>query len=256
MKWLTLVLLFMQFSGPQAQARVFNFKDGGLAVFLRGKGGTSNIGNDTFGDSSGTDTVIEDEIKYSYGGELGLLMGMKGFNLRFGAEINRHHPITDGNGKNTSDQDRFTYDAYTFVFNPNVTAEIFMEEGQSTRLYAQVGVGYAMVDVENRYRMTAQGTTDLGVSDFSEKMSGAGMSYLVGAGLETLMLDNVTFSIEAGYQYIKVGELKYTGDVNNIVAPTGAAKGDSALKNDGTKRELNLSTAFVGVSLRFYLNFL
>jgi len=238
-----------------AEARVFNFKEGNLGVMLRGKGGTSSIGKDTFGNSSGADTVIEDEIKYSYGGELGVIIGMgSSMNLRIGAEMVRHHPITDGNGKNPAGQDRFTYDAYTFLFNPNVAVEIFMEEGDSTRVFAQVGVGYAMVDVENRYRMTAQGTSDLGVNDFSEKMSGTTMSYLIGAGFETVMLDNVTFSMDAGYQYIRLKDLKYTGDVNNFVG--GGTKGESALTHNGTKRELNLSTPFVGASLRFYLNFL
>lgn len=249
--------LTLLLSGAEAQARVFNFNDGGLAVFLRGKGGTSSVGKDTFGDSSGADTVIEDEVKYSYGGELGVLLGVgSGFNLRLGAEIIRHHPVTDGNGKNPAGQDRFTYDAYTFLFNPNIAAEIFLEQGQSTRYFAQVGVGYAMVDVENRYRMTAQGTSDTGLSDFNEKMSGTTMSYMLGVGLETLMLDNVTFSLEAGYQHIQLKELKYTGDLNNFVSPGGAAKGDPALKHDGSKRELNLSTPFAGASLRFYLNFL
>lgn len=240
---------------PLAQARVFNFNDTGLGVMLRGTGGTSSLGDSAFGDSSGTDTSMEDESKYQYGGEIGAVMGGDSFNFRIGAEIIRHHPVK-AHGKNPSDQERFELESKTFVFNPNVAFEIFMKKSESTRFYAQLGVGYAMVDVENRYEMTAQGTTDLGVGSFNEKMSGTGMSYILGAGLETRFIDNVTLSLEAGYRYLKITELKYTGEVNNIVTPSGAAKGAAATNHDGSKRAVDLSGVFLGTSLRFYLNFL
>ncbi len=250
---LALVLCF----GSSAYARVFNFKDTGLGVMLRGTGGLSSVDKDPYGDSSGSSTEIDEQTKYNYGGELAAVWGMgQNYNLRLGAEVMQHHPIKEGHGKNAAGTDRFQFDSSTFVFNPNIAAEIFLEAGSKFRFFAQAGVGYAMVDVENRYTMTATGTSELGVGSFNEKMSGTGMSYLVGAGFEALMLDNVTISVDGGYRYIKITELKYTGDVNNIVAPAGAAKGDTALKNDGTKRELNLGGLFVGASLRFYLNFL
>ncbi len=250
---LVLVLLI----GPPSYARVFNFKNSGTGVMLRGSGGMSSVGKDPYGNSSGTGTSIADETKYNYSGELGLIFGMgENCNLRIGAEVIQHHPIKEGHGKDSSDTELFQLDSSTFVFNPNLAMEFFLESGQSTRFFAQGGLGYAMVDVENRYTMTAPGTSAFGVGDFNEKMSGTGLSVMVGAGFETTLIDNVTFSIDGGYRYIKVAELKYTGDVNNIVSPSGTSKGDTALKGDGTKRELNLGGLFIGASLRFYLNFL
>lgn len=240
-----------------AEARVFNYKDSNLAMFLRGTGGTSNLGDAPFGDSCGADTEISEGSKYSYSGELGLLIGLGGTaNLKFGAEALQHRPVSEGKGKNASDVERFSLDSSTFVFNPNLAIEIVLDGAGSTRYFASGSVGYAMVDVENRYTMTATGTSDLGVSDFNEKMSGTGMSATLGGGLETLFTDNVTFTLEGGYRYLKVKKLTYRGDVNNIVKPAGASKGDEALNHDGTSRALDLSSFFVGVSFRFYLHFL
>ena len=252
-----LVLLFIMIASPPAFARVFSFKDSNLGVMLRGSGGTSSVGKDPYGDSSGSDTTIVDETKYNYSGELGLVLGMgSSFNLRIGSEIIQHHPVKEGHGLNPGGIERFQLESSTFVFNPNIAAEIFFEAGATTRFFAQLGLGYAMVDVANRYTMTATGTSELGVNDFNEKMSGTGISAMVGAGLETFLLDNVTLSLDAGYRYIQVSELKYSGDVNNIVRPTGALKGEAALNTDGSKRELNLGGVFVGASLRFYQHFL
>jgi opacity protein-like surface antigen len=252
-----LLVFILILSWPFAvHARVFNFKETGLGVMLRGTGGMTGVADDAYGNSSGDGTSMDDESKYSYGGELGAILGLgEGFNVRIGAEILKPHPVK-GHGKNPSDQERFELESSVFMFNPNIAFEIFLKKSDSIRFFGQFGVGYAMVDVENRYDMTTQGTTDLGVGDFNEKMSGTAIAYMIGAGLETTMLDNVTLSLECGYRYVKISELKYTGDVNNIVAPSGAAKDATALNNDGTKRTLDLGGVFAGASLRFYLNFL
>lgn len=251
------LLIWLALSSAVSQARVFNFKDSGLGVFLRGTGGLSSVSDEPFGKSSGVDTSMDDESKYQYGGELGAVFGIgDSVNLRIGAEVMRHHPVK-GSGRNPSDQERFELESSTFVFNPNLALEFLFKQSQATRMYVQLGVGYAMVDVENRYDMTSTGTAELGgIDDFNEKMSGVAPSYLLGVGMETQALDNVTLSLEGGYRYIKVSELKYTGDVNNIVSPAGAAKDAPALNHDGSQRELDLGGFFVGAALRFYLHFL
>jgi hypothetical protein len=249
-------LLLIALWSATAGARVFSFKDSNFGVMLRGTGGMSNLGDDAFGKSSGQDTTTDDQSKYQYGGEIAAVMGVgEKANFRLGAEIVRHHPVK-GHGKNSSDAELFELESKTFVFNPNVAVEIIFDQGESTRWYGQLGVGYAMVDVENRYAMTAQGAGELGVGDFGEKLSGTGLAYIIGVGLETSALNNATLSLEAGYRYLKISELKHTGDVNNIVSPSGVAKGAAATNHDGSKRELDLSGAFVGAALRFYLHFL
>jgi opacity protein-like surface antigen len=239
-----------------SEARVFSYKDAGLSVLLRGTGGMSSVSDAPFGQSSGVDTTMDDQSKYQYGGELGMVLALNDkTNLRLGAEVMKHHPVR-GSGKNPAEQERFELESSTFVFNPNLAFEFLFKQGQSSRFFVQLGVGYAMVDVENRYDMNSTGTAELAVDDFNEKMSGSAPSYMAGVGMEFQALDNVALSFEAGYRYCKIAELKYTGDFNSIVAPTGTHKGDPALNHDGSQRELDLGGAFVGAALRFYLHFL
>ncbi|MGE4130854.1 MAG: hypothetical protein AB7F86_04415 [Bdellovibrionales bacterium] len=251
--WLALALVF---AASSAQARVFSFKESGLGMFLRGTGGTSAVGDDPFAKSSGSDTSVSGKTSYAYSGELGVVFGLGSMvNLRLGAEVIQHHPVKETSGKNSSDIERFQLDSSTFIFNPNLTMEVIFHQEGNTRYFGELGVGNSEVTVENRYTMTSTGTSELGVTDFNEKLSATALSYHVAAGLETLFTDTVTFVAQVGYRILTVDSLKYKGDVNNIVSPSGAAKGDKALKNDGTARSLDLSGVFVGVAFRFWLHF-
>ncbi|NJL24115.1 MAG: hypothetical protein HC902_02320 [Calothrix sp. SM1_5_4] len=124
------------------------------------------------------------------------------------------------------------------------------------RYYLFAGAGMADVTVENEYKMTAAGTSSLGVSDFKEKLAASAVSGHVGIGLETHFVDNVTFSADFGYRYLPVSTLKYKGDVATIAQPGGASEGDEARNSDGNKRTMNLGGIHAGLTFRFYLNFL
>lgn len=236
-----------------AQARVFSFQDANLAPYLRTTGALSHLGKAAFSSSSGTDTVLSGESAYAYSGELGFLFGLgDSVKVRLGAEMIEHKPV-DAKGLNPSGAERFKLASSVTVFNPNVSLEFIYKTSANVRFYFLLGGGYADVTVDNIYTMS---NNDLGVGNFSEKLSGTTYSGHAGIGAETLFVDNVTFSIDLGYRYLPVRSLSYKAAVNNIVSPSGVAQGAEALNHDGNPRTFDLSGISAAVALRFYLHFL
>lgn len=253
-----LAIVFLAVAATSAaHARVFNFKEATLGAYVRGTGGKSAVGQDPFGNSSGGDTIISEETNWDYSGELGaqLSLGDK-VNLRLGVEAIQHRPVTEAKGTNQSGAERFTLDSDVFIFNPNATLEYIYHANGHWRFYALAGAGLADVTVVNSYKMTALGTADYGVGDFDEKMHASVYSGHVGTGFEALFTDNATVSMDLNYRYLKVQTIKYKGDTQSIVAPGGVTKGETAYNQDGNKRTLDLGGVYVGVTFRFYLNFL
>lgn len=240
-----------------SEARVFNYKDSGLGAFIRGTGGLVAVNQDAFANSAGTATVLDDAASsYDYSGEVGFILSItQGVHIRLGAEVLQ--PVSVNTiGADAAGTQRYSLNSSVFVFNPNLVFETVYSTSGSMRFFAEFGVGYATVNVTNDYKMTAAGTSALGVSDFKETFSGTALSGMAAFAFEALFNDNVTFSLDAGYRYLPVTSFKYTSDVNNLVKPTGVASGDPVLNTDGSDRTMNLSGFFAGVSFRFYLNFL
>lgn len=252
------LLLLSILLGPlAAHARVFSYKDSGVAPYVRGTGGFSALNQDPFGNSSGAGTSISGTTAYNFGGELGVMLALSpNLHMRIGAELVQENPV-NSEGLNSGGTSLFTLKSSTLIFNPNVTFEYVYSVHGTARFFAELGVGYANVTVTNKYQMTSPGTSALGgVGDYNETLAANTLSGIAGVGLETLFTDNVTFVADFGYRYLPVNDLKYGGAVNNIVSPGGVAKGDPVLNADGSKRHLNLSGLFGGVAFRFYLNFL
>lgn len=254
MRLLALILLFAPLA---AQARVFDFKDSSIAAYLRGIGGMSAVGQEPFGNSCGQDTKVSGETKYQYGGELGFQFAFTdAFRMRLGAEMIQHRPVLEGKGTNPSGVERFEIESDVFIFNPNVTFEYAYKAMPKTKTYVGVGMGMADITIENRYKMTATGSSELGVSDFNEKIHGVSTSFHALIGFETAFVDNATFSLDAGYRYLQTKKLTYKAATNNIVNPSGSAEGDPVLNHDGTDRRMDLGGLYFGATLKFYLNFL
>jgi len=251
------ILIAILFAASTASARVFSYKDSSVAAYLRTTGGLSSLGKTPFAESSGDGTSVDGTTKYQYSGEIGVLVATGKFNLRLGAEIIQHRPVSDAAGTDSDGDEMFKLTSSVSAFNPALTVEYTFNQQGNTRYYTMLGAGMADVTVENRYTMTTAGSAAFdNVTDYNELMSGSAISGLVGVGLETLFTDNVTFAIDAGYRYLQVSSLKYKGDVNSILVPAGAAKGDPVLNSDGSKRSLNMSGFTVGLNFRFYLNFM
>lgn len=242
-----------------ANARVFNFKDSNLAPYLRVTGALSSLHKSAFENSSSVNTSIDGSSRFAYSGELGFMFGLSSdMNFRLGAELIQHRPVTEASGLSPSGAERFKLDSSVSVFNPNATLEMVFKPGPTMRYFLSAGVGLASVTVENKYTMTTQGTSDYGgsLTDFTEKMEASAIESHVGLGLETVFTDNVTCALDLGYRYLPVRSLKYKGDVKNLYNPSGVSKGDEVLNADGQKRTLDLSGLTLGISFRFYLNFI
>lgn len=252
MKIVLLALLLV--GGYSAQARVFSYKDATVAAYVRGTGGLSLLDQDSFANEAGAGTTLNGASKYNYGAELGVALAMgANTHLRFGAEMIQESPV-NGSGADSSGVKRYDITSSVFVFNPNVAVEHVWSSSGNVRYYFSLGAGYAMVSASNDYKMTGAGVSALGVSDFKENMAATALSGQASLGLETLFLDNVTLLADVGYRYLPVRQMKYTGDVKNFAGTF--AKGDTVTNSDGSKRTLNLGGIFLGVTFRFYLNFM
>lgn len=240
--------------GAVARARVFSYKDSGVAAFLRGTGGLSQLAQDQFANGDGG-IAVDGSSKYQYSGELGAALNFGNLQVRLGAEAIQHRPVSEGKGTDSAGTQMFTLNSSVFVFNPNVTFEYSYAGSGDMRYYGALGGGYANVTVVNEYKMTGPGTTRFGVTDFDEKMETTVYELHAETGLETLFTDNVTFLAGVGYRHFLVPSLKYKGDANTISNPGGVLKGEPVLNEDGSKRRLNLGGFFASIGFRFYLNF-
>ena len=244
------------FSSHSLHARVFDFKSASTAPYIRGTGGTDPMGQDAFIHSSGSGTEIKSKSNYNYSGEVGVSLGFAdAVNLRLGAELVSAIPVSNASGTNsTSGAERFLLNSNLTVFNPNVTFEILFHQRQTYRFYSLLGVGYAIANLTNSYKMTTPGTSELGVNDYDEKAIGKSVSYTVGVGFETTFADNVTMSLDTGYRYLQFQNLTHTGAGKTIAQGT-VAEGDILKNSDGSARRLDLGGPYVGITFRFYLNF-
>lgn len=236
-----------------ANARVFNYKESGLAGYIRGTGGLTNLSKDAFNKADGAGTKVSGSSQFAYGGEFGMMFGFApNFHMRLGLEILQPSGLSDATGSSPSGVERFKLTSSVLVFNPNVTFEYVYKTMGSFRFYGAAGIGWADTTVENKYNMSA--STDLATASYTEKLGGSGMSGVFLMGMETLFVDNVAFALDLGYRYMPVSSLKYKNDIAGF---NGAgSKGEDALDINGKKRSLDLGGFILGASFRFYLNFL
>ena len=242
--------------GPVAEARVFSFKNEGIATYLRGTWGPSILRQDPYAHSSGTGTSIDKKFAYNLSGEMGLLwMVSNQVALRLGVEALQGYPnVKEATGNNSSAQQRMSLNSSVFAFHPNAVVEYYFSAKDSYRLFVYAGAGYAMVTMQNDYTLTSQGTTDLGVTDYGEQSKATAISTLGGMGGEVHFSDTTTFVFDINYRHLPVKSLTYK---NSATGTQGAfTSGQPVLNDDGTARSINLSGFYVGVGFRFYIKIL
>jgi hypothetical protein len=131
------------------------------------------------------------------------------------------------------------------------SAEFPIWKSNSSRLQLGGGLGYAFVYLDQTYKMTAAGTSALGVSDYIEKASTQTLAWKLFLSGETELVDTTTLTLEFGYRSVKVGALQSSKDTTAIV---GSEPQGSDLKNmDGTNRAFDLGGAYGSLLFRFYL---
>lgn len=250
MKHLSLLLTFL-LAGGNAHARVFSFDNEHLFTYFRGAAGLSEVAKTAFADSSGVGTSFSDEVKYNFSGELGFAVSYDFVTLKLGVEGIVPKDIAAASGSNSSSEELLTVDSELLAVTPVVSLEFEVYRTQESRIMIGAGVGRASLTVKNVYKLTDQGSTDLGVTDYTEEMTGTALGGSIYTQIESHFTDNVTATIEAGYRYYQVEELEHEAAVTTINGAVAA--GATATNNDGAKRAIDLSGLFVGVGLRFYI---
>jgi hypothetical protein len=254
----TLITLYILLTAATAHARVFSFGNNWVAAYFRGTAGMSQVADDAYADTSGTDTLYTDEVEYNFGGELGFsfLLGDR-IVLRAGIEgLQTKDMATEG--KKSTGAKYFDVESRATVFNPNLTVEYSFNNQGTSRFYSFAGVGTSTVKVSNNYSPTTLANTDYvlgGATPYKETWEASAQSYHFGFGWEASMFDNVTFNFEAGWRMLDINKFKYAaaGDVVRDAGEITVAEGDVVLDNNGKKVDLDMGGAFVGVMFRFYI---
>jgi hypothetical protein len=66
-----------------------------------------------------------------------------------------------------------------------------------------------------------------------------------------LLSDTTTYAFEFGYRYLKIDNMKYSGDAN--VFGTAHTSGEAMKTLAGADRNIDLSGIYISMSFRFYL---
>ena len=249
---LLLVVIAAAVCGRAAEAKRFDFKSATFATYVRGAYGASLVGGDAYANSSGAGTVTDLTIQSNYSGEFGALFGLGGVNLRFAGELLIPATLGSVTGSSSSGgATMFTLDSKLRAVLGMASLEIVLSRGANWKLLAIGGGGYGWVTLDNKYTMTAAGTSASGLSDFTESAAGSAPAAEAALAAEFLFTDAVTIAIDAGYRYMRVNNMASTSAQTTFV---GSKKGgDSLVNGDGSARSLDLGGPFAGLSLRFYL---
>lgn len=240
-----------------AEARVFSFKNEGIASFLHGTYGPSMLAQQPYASSSGVDTSFDKKFSYNASGEMGLLwVFSEQIALRLGIEAIQGYPtVKETVGSNPSGQQRMSVNSSVFAIHPNAALEYYISTKNSYRIFGYAGAGYALVTMQNNYTMTAQGTSDLGgITDYGEQSKATAISMIAGSGIEVHFSDTTTFLFDLNYRYLPVRNLTYK---NSATGTQGSfVNGQPVLNDNGSNRSIDLSGVSVGIGFRFYIKVL
>ena len=247
-------LPFLLLLSIQVEARVFDFKNEKVASFLGGTAGLSNLKKMGYEFAGPTGLTFNDEAKYLYTGELGVLISMKSVNWRLGLELLRPHTPTDVAVKNAAQTTLYSLTSGVLGAGAVTYLDFILGGGPSNRFYLTIGAGYTKVTLKNEYIFTADGTTAYGLGPYTEEGSSWAYSAMAGAGWESVLADTVTFTFNLGYRYMLAQKFIHEREAQTLLG--AVAPGQVMKNNDGTDRKLDLSSTWVGLGLRFYLRFL
>lgn len=218
--------------------------------------GLSRLGSTPYDNASGNTTVFSgDEHAYNYSGEIGFLLNIGEFStFRVGAELIQSKK-SELIGSNTSGAKLFDLVSDVFVFNTTGTLEYHFYKTDTTRFSVFAGVGLGSVSLDLDYTFTSAGLTNFGLSsNYKEESS----SYIIGAHggfqYEFLFADTVTMAIETGFRHLPVTKLNYEKDSTGIYG--AISKGSKTRNQDGSDRTLDLSSYYVALGFRFYIDFM
>ncbi len=249
---LVLALLILgSFAVGKAHARTFDLKSETFATYFGGSFGYSNLGDYAFGQSGGNGVTTDQVVRSNFGGEFGFVYTTSRIGIRLSGEYLLGKALVGVNGANASGTSYYALDSRVTAIVPMVSLEMPIWKRPQSRISLGGGTGYAFVSLDQEYRMTAAGTTALGVSNYIEKSASRNLAWRVFLSGETTFVDTTTFCFEAGYRSVKVGSLAST---KNTTAISGVQTIGSDIKNmDGSNRAFDLGGAYMSLLFRFYL---
>jgi hypothetical protein len=230
-----------------AKARVFDFQRENVATYFKGNYGMGNVGKTAFADSIGS-TKITDSVKYLWGGELGLLVTMDSVGLRIGINLVNPQKLDGVEGKDAGGTKVYALKSTIIAVLPSAHIEVYLDKGKESRWVVAAGGGAGTVTLINDYDMVPGGP----IGDFVEEGSGYVYFGDVNLGYEFVLSDNVTTFLDCGYRYIYVPKLEHKRNATTFLGTV--SKGDTVKVSDGTDRKLDLSSYYIGVGFRFYIN--
>lgn len=245
------VVILLSVMGSLSEARVFNINNEEFAAYVRGTYFPTAIENTAFSGSNGAGTTVDDEFKYNVSGEFGFTYATPAMNFRFGFEVIRPAAIK-ATGTNGSGTALYDVKADASVFAPKLGLELNLKKWNQARFFMNLAAGAATLTARNAYSFTAAGNTAFSVTDYAEDLRSTAILYDGSLGMETLMSDTTTFSLEAGYRMLNFKQIKHNKD-NTIIGSGAVSKGDVAKNADGTDRKLDLSGLYIGAMFRFWL---
>lgn len=247
----TVVSLILMFLTLPAQARVFDIKDEKVGGYLRGGYASAPMDNTLQSKSVGSGSTVDYTVPYNLSGEFGFIYGNPNIQFRFGVEIIRPPDKKNEQGKDAGGTQWYSMNSELSVVVPKVGVDLTLKKGQTSRLYAGGSVGYASLTGRNSYTFTAAGTTQYGLVDFYEDLRGTTQQYEGWIGYESHLSDSTTWSVEGLYKGLLFSNIDHYHDATTFQG--AVVKGDHAIDNNRSAREIDMSQIFVNIALRFWI---
>lgn len=247
---IVLVLISVTVVSMPAEARRFDMKTENFAPYFGGSYGPSNLSDGAFGASAGTGVQTDLVVRSNFAGEFGITLTSNRGGIRLAGEYILGQ-VSGVSGLSSSGTKYYSLTSKVSAFVPMVLAEAPIWKATESRIMLGGGLGYAFVSLDQTYTMTSAGTTDLGLTDFTEKAGTEVPYWRVYTSFETLFVDTATVLFEAGIRSIKVGAIQSSKDVTGLA---GAETIGANLKNnDGTERSFDFGGGYISLLFRFYL---
>lgn len=243
-------LLFFLIAG-QAQARVFNLHNEHFAPYFRGSIAMSNLGDSTFGGSSGSSTEFSETPDYNYTGEAGFLFTATHVGFTAGVEFLGASTLsttgTDSSGTELMDLE-------SKVRGTILKAGILWHYklGPTYRAYVALNGGLADLKLHNSYELNSAGSSAYSLTAVDEKAVAQSILAEILFGFEFNLADVTTMLIEGGYRDLRVDKWDYKGSGTNFMGTY--TDGESVKNHDGTERKSNLGGWLLAIGFRFYIN--
>jgi len=238
-----------------AGAKVFDFQSAVFAPYIKGTIGYTAVGQRAYENGSGADTEFANTPLTNYSGEFGFMINIGNtVGLRIFLDVIQVNPMKSIPGKDAAGTSTYMDLTSTMVtYSPSVAAEFYLLKRPTSRLFVYGGLGLASTTLTNAYVVSAAGQAQYSINaEYTEKAVSSNINTIGGVGYEMLMSDTATVAFDLGYRYLPITKMTHAAD-GTTIAQGAVSKGDSLKNSNGDTRSFDLSTLYVGVAFRIYI---